>query len=70
MLEASNFIKIDTLAQVFHCEFYEISKNTFLTEHVWTTSSNNSKNNIFNAEILQLFPALYILLTMEIILKR
>ena len=28
--EASNFIKNETLAQVFSCEFWEISKNTFL----------------------------------------
>ena len=28
-----------TLAQVFSCEFSEISKNTFFTEHVWTTAS-------------------------------
>ena len=27
--EACNFIKKETLAQVFSCEFYEISKNTF-----------------------------------------
>ena len=27
--EAYNFIKKETLAQVFSCEFYEISKNTF-----------------------------------------
>ena len=27
------------LAQVFSCEFCEISKNTFLTEHVWATTS-------------------------------
>ena len=29
----------ETLAQVFSCEFYEISKNTFLTEHLWKTTS-------------------------------
>ena len=29
----------ETLAQMFHCEFREISKNTFLTEHLWTTAS-------------------------------
>ena len=34
-----NFIKKETLAQMFSCEFYEISKNTFLTEHLWTTDS-------------------------------
>ena len=30
-----NFIKKKTLAQVFSCEFGEISKNTFVTEHLW-----------------------------------
>ena len=29
-----SFIKKETLAVVFPCEFYEISKNTFFTEHV------------------------------------
>ena len=29
MLKPSNFIKKETLAQVFPCEFYEISKNAF-----------------------------------------
>ena len=29
-----NFIKKYTLAQVFSCEFYEISKNTFFPEHL------------------------------------
>ena len=28
----------ETLAQVFSCEFCEISKNTFSTEHFWTTA--------------------------------
>ena len=32
--ETCNFIKKVTLAQVFSCEFYEISKNTFFTEHL------------------------------------
>ena len=27
------------LTQVFSCEFCEISKNTFFTEHIWTTAS-------------------------------
>ena len=30
-----NFIKKETLAQVFSCEFCEIFKNTFFTEHLW-----------------------------------
>ena len=33
--EACNFNKKETLVQVFSCEFYEISKNTFFTEHLW-----------------------------------
>ena len=37
--EACNFIKKETLAQVFSCEFCEISKNTFFTEHLWATAS-------------------------------
>ena len=41
MPETCSFIKIETLAeaQVFSCEFCEISKNTFFTEHVWATAS-------------------------------
>ena len=31
----SVFIKKETLAQVFCCEFCEISRNTFFTEHLW-----------------------------------
>ena len=37
--EKKTFIKKETLAQVFSCEFCEISKNTFFTEHVWATAS-------------------------------
>ena len=33
-----NFIKKETLAQVFSCQFCEISKNTFFTEHLWMTA--------------------------------
>ena len=32
-------IKKETLAQVFSCEFYEISKNNVFTEHLWKTAS-------------------------------
>ena len=32
-------MKKETLAQVFSYEFCEISKNTFFTEHLWTTAS-------------------------------
>ena len=37
--EACNYIKKETLAQVFCCEFCEISKNTLFVEHLWTTAS-------------------------------
>ena len=37
--EACNFVKKETLTRVFSCEFCEISKNTFFTEHLWTTAS-------------------------------
>ena len=39
MPEACNFIKEETLAQMFSCEFCQISKNTFFTELVWATAS-------------------------------
>ena len=32
--EACNFIKKETLAQVYSCEFCEIAKNTFLSKHL------------------------------------
>ena len=35
----SLFIKKETLAQMFFCEFYEISKRTFFTENFRTTAS-------------------------------
>ena len=41
-VSACNFIKKETVAQVFSCEIYEIFKNTFLTEHLWTTASDTA----------------------------
>ena len=35
---ACNIIKKEILAQVFYCEFYEISKNIFFTKHRETAS--------------------------------
>ena len=35
---ACNFIKKETQAQMFSCEFWDISKNIFFTEHLWTTA--------------------------------
>ena len=34
-----NFIKKETLAQVFYNEFCEISKKTIFTKHIWATAS-------------------------------
>ena len=48
--QACNFIKKEILAQVFSCEFCEISKNTFFKEHLWTTASvwcSNYPNSYF-----------------------
>ena len=39
LCQSLNFIKKEPLAQVFSCEFSKTSKNTFFTEHVWTTAS-------------------------------
>ena len=36
--QACNFIKKEILAQVFSCEFYEMSKNIFFTEHLSSTA--------------------------------
>ena len=38
-LMPETFIKKETLAQVFSCEFCEISKNTSFTEHLRGTAS-------------------------------
>ena len=37
--EVCNFIKKETLGQVFSCEFCEISKNTFFKEHLRAIAS-------------------------------
>ena len=36
---ACNFVKKETLAQVFSCEFCKISRNTFFIEHLQATAS-------------------------------
>ena len=38
-LRPATLLKKETPAQVFSCEFCEISKNSFFTEHLWTTAS-------------------------------
>ena len=51
--QVCNFIKKETPAKMFSYEFCGISKNTFFTEHLWTTASevlliicNNFVNSI------------------------
>ena len=43
---ACNFIKKETLVQVFSCEFCEISKTAFFKEHVWATAFLNTLTQI------------------------
>ena len=45
--QACNFIKKDTLAQVFSCELCEISKKIFFTEHLRTTASETTTSDAF-----------------------
>ena len=40
---ACNFIKKETLAQVFSCEFCGISKNIFFTEQLWAIGSDGNE---------------------------
>ena len=42
-----NKVKKETLSQVFSCEFCELSKNTFFTEHLWTNASYDRKPDWF-----------------------
>ena len=43
LAKACNFIKKETLAQVFSCEFCEIFKNTFFTDYLQATPSVGSE---------------------------
>ena len=51
--EACNFVKKETLAQVFLCQFCEISRNTFYTEHFCTTASEKKITLSIHLLILQ-----------------
>ena len=46
----ANFIKKETLAQVFPCEFCEISQSTFFAEHLLATASELCK---FHSKIMK-----------------
>ena len=54
-----NFIKKETLAQVFSCEFCEIFKSTFSIEHLWVTASVNYQNWIPIKFSLETFQSTY-----------
>ena len=43
-----SFIKKVTLAQVFSCKFFEISMNTFFTEHLRTTATTVDASIFWN----------------------
>ena len=49
---------------MFSCEFYEISKDTFFTEHLWTTASETRSNDFF---FFFFFFELFIFFTLTII---
>ena len=38
-LRSATSLKKEAVAQVFSCDFCEIFKNTFFTEHLWATAS-------------------------------
>ena len=59
-------IKKWTLAQVFHCELCEISKNTFFTEHLRTTTSDHM---IIIREYLLQIIFVYVILILQKILQ-
>ena len=42
------FIKKETLVHVFSCEFCEIFKNTYFTEHLWTKASVDTFGHQFS----------------------
>ena len=51
---ACNFIKKETLVQVFSCEFFEIFKNIFFMEHLRATASEQSRNKMQNTDLEKL----------------
>ena len=42
------------LFYAFSCEFYEISKNTFFTKHLWTTASHYITEKYQNCQIFMI----------------
>ena len=50
------FNKKETLAQVFSCEFCEISETTFSTEHLWKTNNFKISFTLLTSQLAMLFP--------------
>ena len=48
-----------SLAQVFSCEFCEVSKNSFFTEHIWATASECEKDLLQNISTISSVLAWY-----------
>lgn len=42
MASVCNFIKKETMPQVFFCKFFKLFKNTFFMEHIRQTASGSS----------------------------
>ena len=53
---SATLLKRQTLAQVFSCEFCEISNNTYFTKHLWTTASDIvfevCKDNLMSTSVI------------------
>ena len=58
-LRPATLLKKEILAQLFSREFCEMFKDTFFTEHLWTTASACSKKHVDR------FALLFLLITQE-----
>ena len=58
-----NFIKKETLAQLFSCEFCEISKDTFFTEHLLPTASEMLERQFCNYTLWTFYLKFYTIFT-------
>ena len=63
---ACNFIKKETLAQVFSCEICEIFKNIYFTEYPRTTASENLPKLQKSRDVYNYFPSRSCRLTIKL----
>ena len=52
---------------MFSCEYYEIFKNTFLTEHLWTSASV-SYSDVLSKLAIVIYPLCFKKQTLELLL--